>query len=203
MHHNLDNEIIEQMLVDLASDAPGIYEAAEAWFLQRGPAVVPALVSGLENHYLGSVCHWRILLLLGEFAEEKTLPTILKALDRALRDGDPIVLPGAMEALAVFHTREAVHALISLLHEDDADVIRHAAGLLGDMGDEIAIKPLLELLETDDASVRYSATRALIQFERPSARTALEKHLENEADLEIRELLTSAGIGSSHLDSDE
>jgi len=203
MHHSNDDEIIQQMLVDLASDAPGVYEAAEAWFLQQGLAMVPALLSGLENELLGSVCHWRILLILREFAEEKTLLAILKAFERALRDGDPIVLPGAMEALAVFHAREAVDALIGLLSEDDADIVRHAAGLLGDMGDEIAVKPLLELLENEDPSIRYSASRALIRFDSTSVRKALEEHLEGEVDLEIRGLLTSAGIGSSHLGSDE
>ena len=146
MSDQAKNQLIERQLIDLASDVPGIYEAARAWFIQQGPGIVPALVQALDNDRLGSVCHWRILLLLRYFAQEETLPALLKVLHRSLQRRDYIVLPGAMEAIAVFHDAEAVNALIALLQESDTDIVKHAATLLGQNGDMNASKPLIDLL---------------------------------------------------------
>jgi HEAT repeat protein len=185
------SQLIEQHLVDLASDVPVIYDMARSWFLQQGPEITGALVKGLEDDRLGSVGHWRILLLLAAFAQLETLPAILKA----LRRGDPIVQPGAMEALAAIRTTEAIDALITLLQEDNPDVVRHAAILLGNTGGVSAVEPLLHLLDSDNPSVRYSAAKALIQLDGPPVRVALQRHLENETDLEVRELIASVGVG--------
>ena len=167
---------VREHLMALAGDRPQIYEAAQDWFRQQGEKVVPALVQGLDEEYLGAVCHWRILRLLGYFAQEETIPAILKALHSALRRGNHIVIPGAMEALAVFHTSEAIHTLIELTQESDPDIVKHAAALLGKIGDPNAVEPLLRLLDNNDPFIRFSAARALIQLEVPSVRTALASH---------------------------
>ncbi|MEO8335115.1 MAG: HEAT repeat domain-containing protein [bacterium] len=120
---------IEQRLLDLASELPQVNGTAQEWFLGRGAAIAPMLAEALNDKRLGSVAHWRILLLLRELRVESTLPAVLAA----LRSGDPIARPGAMEALAVFPGEQATEALTALLDDPDADVVRHARALLRQM----------------------------------------------------------------------
>ncbi|MFL5589415.1 MAG: HEAT repeat domain-containing protein [Ktedonobacteraceae bacterium] len=192
MSDHAKNQLIERQLIDLASDAPGIYETARAWFVEQGPGIVPALVQALDNDRLGSVCHWRILLLLRYFAQEETLPALLRVLHRSLQERDYIVLPGAMEAIAVFHDAEAVNALIALLQESDSDIVKHAAILLGQNGDMNASKPLIDLLSSTDPFVRYSAAKALIKLGGSSNLAILKQHLDHEKNNEVRSLISEA-----------
>jgi HEAT repeat protein len=188
--------LVKEQIVNLAADRPQIYQPAQKWFLQQGEKIVPLLVQGLEDESLGSVCHWRILVLLQYFAQEETIPAILQALRTALERRNHIVIPGAMEALAVFSAPETIRMLIELTQESDPDIVKHAAALLGKTGDAAAAEPLLRLLGSDNPSIRYSAVRGLIQLEDPSVRTALKRHLEIETDVEVRELIESTGIGA-------
>src|SRR5258708_13131510 len=105
----------ERQLIRLASDYLPAYEDARRWFLAQGPSIVPVLTGGLEDDQLGFVAHWRILLLLREFALPATMPAILKSFHNALESRNPIVLPGAMEALPAIHTPEPAAALVSVL----------------------------------------------------------------------------------------
>jgi HEAT repeat protein len=200
MHDQKDSELIKTQLVNLASDVPDIYEAARNWFIRQGPEVTTALIQGLDDDRLGSICHWRILLLLRYFAKEETLAAILKVLQRSLQQRNFTVLSGAMEASAVFHNAEVTRALIELLQDKDPDIVKHAASLLGQNGDRNASKPLIDLLSNADPFVRYSAAKALIQLDGPTAHTALVRHLEHEMDSEIQELIVSSGLGIPNKD---
>jgi len=173
---------LEQRLLDLACDIPAINRDAQAWFLEQGPGVAPALAAALEDRRLGSICHRRILLLLRQFAQEQTLPAILAALDR----GDPIVRPGAMEAAAVFKVPGATDALAALLRNPDADVARHAAALLGQSGAPRAVEPLAALLDHEDPSRRRAAAEALGEIGSPAASEALRRYRAQEAGEETR-----------------
>ena len=206
MNHEKQNRVFDQneggmreRLIALASDRPQIYTTAQEWFIEQGEKMVPALVRELDEEYLGSVCQLHILLLLRVFALEETIPAILNALHTALRSHNYIVIPGAMEALATFHTPDAVRAIIDLTCDSDSDIVKHAATLLGKIGDPKGIEPLLRLLGNDDAFIRYSAARALVHMNAPAVRATLERCLETETDSEIRELLFSAGIGNPRI----
>src|SRR5262245_2060340 len=189
------NQMMNQQLINLASDRLELYQQAYSWFVQRGPETTSVLAQALDDVSLGSVCHWRILLLLRHFAKEETLPAILKALHRALSPYDPIVLPGAMQALAALRAPEATNALIALLQESNADIVKQAAALLGQTGDLNVVKPLLQLLGHRNPSIRYSAVRGLTQLDDPSVRAALKRHLESETDAEVRNLIEGAEKG--------
>jgi hypothetical protein len=121
----------EDQLVRLASDAAPIYQDAMRWFEDQGAAAAPLLVQGLQRKELGSTAHWRILLLLRELRLANTLPAILESFHAALLERNPVVLPGAMEALAVFDSDEARAALNTVLASGDPDFVRHAKALLG------------------------------------------------------------------------
>jgi HEAT repeat protein len=176
-------------LIRLASDAASIYDDARRWFLSRGQSIVPVLVEGLEDKRLGSVGHWRILLLLRELGLPSTLPVILKAFHAALEEKNPIVLPGAMEALAIFDSDEAMSALISVLGSGDADFINHAAVLLGDKGGKRALDALTTLLPDQNPRVRQSAVRGLLKIHTDVAREILRQHRRIEKDPGVLKLI--------------
>lgn len=166
----------ERQLIRLASDNTSIYQDARQWFLDQGPSITPVLIGGLDDTDLGSICHWRILLLLREFALPSTLPAVLKSFRRALERQDFIVLPGAMETLAVFKTDEALSALISVLQSGEIDDVKHAAALLGDWGGDLAVDSLITLLDHQDAGVQKSAVKALRKVNTAPAQEALKRH---------------------------
>jgi len=176
-----------QQLIELASDEPALYESAHRWLLDQGPSVVPTLEKALADGRLGSVGHWRILLLLRDFGLQSSLPIILAA----LRRDDHIVKAAAMEALAAFSAPEATAALTGLFSDSDPDVVRHAASLLGQRRDALAIDQLVVLLNNSDPSLRYSAARALSDIGGPAVHRALRQHLADEDSSEVRELITS------------
>jgi HEAT repeat protein len=191
------NTLLKQRLISLADDRPESYQAAYAWFVHQGPEATGALSEALDDASLGSVCHWRILLLLGHFAREETLPAVLNALHRALSPYDPVVLPGAMQALAALRLPAATQALIALLRESNTDIVKQAAALLGQTGDLAAVAPLLQLLGANNPSLRYSAARGLTQLDDPSVRDALQRHLDGETDVEVRRVIESAVRGEA------
>jgi HEAT repeat protein len=180
----------EQQLIRLASDNKGIYQDAWRWFLSQGPSIAPILVGGLEDSELGSVGHWRILLVLQELALPSTLPAILKAFRLALERKDPIILPGAMEALAVFDTDESLSALVSVLKSGESDAIRHAVALLGNMTSGRAVRSLIDLLNDPQPEVRVSAVHSLQGIESPPAQEALKQHRIHEKDPSVLALMT-------------
>jgi HEAT repeat protein len=196
---------IDNQLVRLASDDAGIYEDAQRWFLARRADIAPALVAGLDRRGLGSVGRWRILLLLRELALPSTLPAILQAFRSAVDEQNPIVLPGAMEALAVFDDEEAMSALMSVLASDDRDVVNHAAALIGSKAGkagtaggpraqaaqaaQAALVALTDLLRHPDAARRQSAVRGLLLMDQDSAREVLRQHRTQERDPGVLKLL--------------
>jgi hypothetical protein len=185
----------DRQLDRLASDAASIYEDAFRWFRAQGPAAAPMLLRGLDDRTLGPTGRWRILLLLRELALPSTQPAVLVAFREALAESNPVVLPGAMEALAAFDTDEAISALISVLDCGNADFVNHAAVLLGDRvagqgnGASHAQAALAGLLARPDAASRASAARGLLRAGTPSAIESLRRQRVTETDPQALEVL--------------
>lgn len=198
MHDQYEHQLLWEKLLHLASDNHDMYRNSYAWFVEQGPRITEVLKQGLDDELLGSVCHWRILLLLAYFAQEDTLPAVLKAFRRAVDRHDPIVLPGAMQALAAFHNPEATKALVSLLNDSSTDIVKQAAALVGRQGDLKALGPLLGLLDSEDSTIRFSVVRGLTQMDASEVRAALRHHLERETNQEVRELILTAGTGATY-----
>jgi len=181
----------EYQLFRLTSDNTSVYQDAWKWFLDQGADMAPVLVEGLDNQLLGSVAHWRILLILRELALPSTLPAILKSLRRALQENDPIVLPGALEAVAAFSAEHAVPPLDSILNSQQFDGMKHAAALLAKIGGDSAVTSLAKLLRHPRPDIRQSAVQALLKLNSDSAREAIKRHRDQELDRDIRALMNS------------
>jgi HEAT repeat protein len=179
----------DQQLIRLASDNQSIYQDARSRFLTLGPSTAATLIEGLEDERLGSVCHWRILLLLREFALPSTFPAILKAFRSAVDRKDPVVLPGAMEALAVFPEEEAAPPLISVLQSDNVDNAIYAAALLASVGGGRAVEALAGVLTHRQVSVRKAAVQALLRIDTTRAHEILQRHRTRENDPGILALM--------------
>lgn len=179
----------DDQLLRLASDDARIYQDAWRWFLAQGASAAPALVEGLDDARLGGVGHWRILLVLRELKLPSTLPAIVKAFRASFARNNPIVLPGAMEALAVFDGEEAWSALESALGSTDADVVNHAAALLAGKGGRRAEDAIAGLLKSPQTRWRQSGVSALLQIDTDSAREVLRRHRQREQDEAVLALL--------------
>ncbi|HET8635115.1 MAG TPA: HEAT repeat domain-containing protein [Gemmatimonadales bacterium] len=70
-------------------------------------------------------------------------------------------------------TPEAFPLLLPLLERGSASQARHAAAILGRLGDTRAVPALAAALTLDDDGVRAEALRALVKFDLPEARAAL------------------------------
>jgi HEAT repeat protein len=179
----------KQQLIRLASDNTTIYQDAWQYFLRQGASTADALTRGLKDNLLGSVAHWRILLILRELALPSTFPAVLASLQDALVHKDLIVLPGAIEAVAAFPAADAVSALEAVLRTADVDDVIHAIAVMGSIGGETTIAPLRALLERQETNLRKAIVRALIEMNTPAARDVLKVHRERENDPEIRAMI--------------
>ena len=184
-----DPSVFQSQLFRLASDNSGIYQDAWRWLLDQGASIAPDLVAALGNEALGSVAHWRILLILREFAVPSTFPAIREALRRAIEHRNPIVIPGAIEAVAVFPEADAVPALEFVVRNGQIDDVQHAAMMLGKLGGSGAVALLGELLNHPQAPARKSAVLALLTVNTSAARDLLKAHRDKEEDAEIRALI--------------
>jgi hypothetical protein len=76
-------------------------------------------------------------------------------------------------------TPEAFPLLLPLLERGTPSQARHAAAILGRLGDARALSALAAALGQDDDSVRAEAVRALVRFDQPAARAALLEGLKH------------------------
>lgn len=79
---------------------------------------------------------------------------------QVFRDGDVRTRTGAMEALWMLG-QPATTPLIMVLKDDQSDVRKRAALLLGEIGDQKAADHLTGLLSDENVSVRREAFEAL------------------------------------------
>ncbi len=98
----MSRSMAERKLADLAADAPGLQERAEAWFLEHREEAGPTLIAALGDDGWGSVTHWRAMRLLSRLQIREALPAIKERLNAGSERNDPVLIHGAEEALAQF-----------------------------------------------------------------------------------------------------
>jgi hypothetical protein len=94
-------------------------------------------------------------------------------------------------------TPEAFPLQLPLLERGSPSQARHAAAILGRLGDARAVAALAAALAQDDDSVRAEALRALVRFDQPAARAALLdglKHASASTRIAAAQAVGNAGV---------
>lgn len=93
--------------------------------------------------------------------------------------------------------REAVPALLELLHDGDSEERIYALWALGAIGDPTTLPPLLDALASEDPGLRKTAAYALGELGLPEAAPPLRRALEDPvADVRWNAALALARLGS-------
>jgi len=100
-----------------------------------------------------------------------------------------VQVPASSGVPAAVNATAGLEALVRLLSGPSADVVVHAASILGNRRESTAVRALANLLTSSDMLIRYSAARALGQIGDAEARRALLDHVGQEDDNDTRELI--------------
>jgi HEAT repeat protein len=118
----------------------------------RGPAVERAL-----THLLGAASvHQELIEAIVRFGA----PMVDRLIEQ-VQDTDVATRRAAVIALGHIGDVRAVPALVTVIEQDDRDLLGLAAGALARLGDARAFEPLVGLLGDDDLAVRHAAIGAL------------------------------------------
>ncbi len=113
---------------------------------------------------------------------------------------DGIAASESLAARKVLHdalarTPDAYPLIAPLLSRSAAHQVRHAAVLLGRLGDPRAIPGLAQALRHADEGVRREAARALARHDDPAARAALAEGLAHPSPLTRSDVASAIGVG--------
>jgi HEAT repeat protein len=115
-----------------------------------------------------------------ELAETPDAPSVAEIV-RRLEDPHPLVVVGALEALAAIGHPEFLQHVAPKLGHDDVLVRRQACATLAAIRNEAGIPRLLEAMKDPDAHVRRGAVKALAAFgKRAESLPALQGALADE-----------------------
>jgi HEAT repeat protein len=118
----------------------------------RGPAVERTL-----THLLGAASvHQELIEAIVRFGS----PMVDRLIEQ-VHDTDVATRRAAVIALGHIGDARAVPALVTVIAQDDRDLLGPAAGALARLGDARAFEPLVGLLGDDDLAVRHAAIGAL------------------------------------------
>ncbi len=167
----------------------------------RGDAVTEALAS-LNSPEMGS--RMGALMELQQMRPNERRQEVARALEGLLSDPDMFIRKSAIDALAVWGSKDNVPALIQVLNESkgfDATLVRHSAiEALGGFKDERAAEPLAACLE--EFHDRHTADKALQKLG-PAAEKAVLQRLTHH-DWQVRmaacEVLQAIGTKTSLAD---
>ena len=94
----------------------------------------------------------------------KAHPKSLSSLVKHLKDPSPSVRVHTAEALGHFDDVRLAPYLVSLLAEDDEQLVASAARSLGSIGSPDSVEPLMKLTKDGRATVRVAAVEALSEL---------------------------------------
>lgn len=181
----------------LASGDPDAQRAAALELADLGdPAAIPALTKAFhtENWLVRGACVRAILAIGGTGA--------LTDFALALHEGDARIRNAAVEIFRGMG-RAIVGHLITLLDEEDPNVVRYAIELLGEIGDPGATDDILKVLEREsDENVRYQGLLALGKLGTAKAIPAIRKGLGESLWVQTAALEAAAQLGHPDLEPD-
>jgi len=173
--------------------------AASLGSFMQGPeaeTVIPALIEALKDR--DASVRSSAAFSLGSQEEPKLVVSILIA---ALKDQDPQVRSKAVSALGAVWPRvtAAIPALIDLLGDSNADVLRNAIDALGKFNTEataaVIIPRLVRLLNRRDRGIREAVIGALAAIGEPAAPVLAKLLMGQDSYLRIKTYYALVGQG--------
>jgi putative membrane-bound dehydrogenase-like protein len=139
---------------------PAVRHRAIETLAAKGAAAVPAIAAVLRGGHPGEAKRNAVWA-----ATRIDQPSAREAVRTVLMDSDGTVRQAALHSVSLWRDREAVAALVSLLHCPAAHTERAAAEALGRIGDKSAVPALLEAAgRPGDRVLEHSLTYALIEI---------------------------------------
>jgi HEAT repeat protein len=111
---------------------------------RAGEAAIPAIVPMLKDERWYVVRN--MITILGEIGSAETV----SALQQTARHPEPKVRKEVIKAFMKINTPAIESALISLISDEDEDVVRQAIFSLGTIRSKAAVRPLLDIVTTSD-----------------------------------------------------
>jgi HEAT repeat protein len=168
------------------------------WYLQgrEGETVIPVLIEALKDR--DASVRNSAAFSLGNHEEPTLVVAILIA---ALKDQDPQVRSKAASALGAVWPRvtAAIPALIDLLEDPNADVLKHAIGALGKINTAataaVIIPRLVRLLNRRDRGIQEAVIGALATIGEPAAPALAKLLMGQDSYLRIKTYYALTGQG--------
>lgn len=186
---SLGTPAIDPLIEVLVSDQPEVPERASFALVQIGQASVGPLIEGLEA--TNPAIRKGSAAILGHIMDEKAIPALIRTLNdpdrevrreavkalagmkssatgplmEAFRTGEPLARYGAMETLWMIGA-PAVPYLLDSLKDENPDIKKRSALLLGESGDMSAVEALNQTMRDKNTAVRRAAFWAIEMIER-------------------------------------
>lgn len=113
-------------------------------------------------------------------------PEVSEMLIEGLMDKDKRISIGTvLEDVALFRNQDNIETFIQLLRNEDWEIRKNAAEILGKIGNQCAIKPLLDVLHDENFEVRMSVIESLGLIGDPLSVESLICILKDDEDEEI------------------
>jgi HEAT repeat protein len=155
---------------------------------RRPEAIAPLLMAVADES-------WPVRQTAAEHLAAFDPPTILPALEAALRDDEDAGARNAAMEIYVKLGAIAVAPLLQLLGDPDEEVRNFAAVMLGSLRDRRAVAPLVAALADPDLNVRHAAAAGLGQIGDPEAVLPLMAALRSEAWLQYPAITALGELG--------
>jgi HEAT repeat protein len=172
-----------QAMLSLLGSEHGDYKNAVQWFKSQGKGQAPFLISAFNDTHTSSLQQARIIETLGELQDDKAIPLLAKSLQEDRWTWD------AAQALGKIGTRAAEAILTQKLRDPRLNIVKECTKALAYFKTETARATLQNLLQHTDAAERYYAALSLIQSQPERAVETLRRHLQQEPDIEVRQLI--------------
>jgi HEAT repeat protein len=113
-----------------------------------GEAAVPAIIPMLKDERWYVVRN--MVTILGEIGSAETV----SALQQTARHSEPKVRKEVIKSFLKINTPAVEHTLISLIDDEDEDVVRQAIFSLGAIRSKAAVRPLLDIVTASDVFLK-------------------------------------------------
>ncbi len=186
----MTSHTINDLIQLLNNPDQSIRQTAKQTLMNLGKSIVPKLIQAIEDsegHIRDETIH-----LLGELADERSIPTLTALLDNP----DRVLVHRAVMALLAYQKDEILKLLLEKLAELPANTGMHVIKEIGSYRYYDAIDTLMELVATTNLhSYRFMAIRTLTQLNATKAKSLIAK-FQNDADYFVSQ---SARQAMTHL----